>query len=120
VVDFNQVDYWKGEGSTATYPNPFDYKRYNDIKPYRYDQTLIQEDGSYFKLNTISLAYLMNRKFTSRYGINSVRMYLSCNNLITFSPYSGPNPENVTALGRDQSGGYPIPRSYNFGMNVEF
>lgn len=120
VVDFNQVDYWKGEGSTAIYPNPFDYKRYNDIKPYRYDQTLIQEDGSYFKLNTISLAYLMNRKFTSRYGINSVRMYLSCNNLITFSPYSGPNPENVTALGRDQSGGYPIPRSYNFGMNVEF
>ena len=120
VVDFSDVDYWKGEGSTAKYPNPFDYRRYNDIRPYRYDQTLIQEDGSYFKINTISLAYLLNRKITNKYGVNSVRMYVSCNNLMTFSGYSGPNPENVSALGRDQSSGYPIPRTYNFGVNVEF
>jgi len=120
MVDFHDLDYWKGPGTTAKYPNPFDYKRYNSIRPYRYDQTLIQEDGSYFKVNTVTLAYLVNRKFTNRYGINSVRMYMSCNNLITFSPYSGPNPENVSALGRDQSGGYPVARSYNVGMNVEF
>ncbi|SFE17504.1 TonB-linked outer membrane protein, SusC/RagA family [Chitinophaga sp. CF118] len=120
VVDFSDVDYWKGSGSNAKYPNPFDYTRYNDIRPYRYDQTLIQEDGSYFKINTVTLAYLLNRKMTNRYGVNSVRMYMSCNNLITFSGYSGPNPENVSALGRDQSSGYPIPRTYNFGINVEF
>ncbi|MVT12480.1 SusC/RagA family TonB-linked outer membrane protein [Chitinophaga tropicalis] len=120
VVDFKEVDYWKGSGGNPSYPNPFDYQRYKDINPYRYNQTLIQEDGSYFKINTVTLAYLLNRKFTNRYNINSVRMYLSCNNLVTFSGYSGPNPENVSAMGRDQSGGYPIPRSYNFGMNVEF
>ncbi|SEW22081.1 TonB-linked outer membrane protein, SusC/RagA family [Chitinophaga sp. YR573] len=120
VVDFSDVDYWKGPGSVAKYPNPFDYTRYNDIRPYRYDQTLIQEDGSYFKINTVTLAYLLNRKMTNRYGVNSVRLYMSCNNLITFSPYSGPNPENVSALGRDQSSGYPIPRTYNFGVNIEF
>jgi TonB-linked SusC/RagA family outer membrane protein len=120
VVDFSDVDYWKGPGSQAKYPNPFDYTRYNDIRPYRYDQTLIQEDGSYFKINTVSLAYLLNRKITNKYGVNSVRLYMSTNNLITFSKYSGPNPENVSALGRDQSSGYPIPRTYNFGINVEF
>jgi TonB-linked SusC/RagA family outer membrane protein len=120
IVDFNTVNYWKGQGSSAEYPNPFDYVRYSQIWPYRYDQTLIQEDGSYFKINTISLAYLLDRKFTQRYGLNSVRVYLSSNNVATFSSYSGPNPENVSALGRDQSGGYPVPRSYNVGLNVEF
>ncbi|NLR59485.1 SusC/RagA family TonB-linked outer membrane protein [Chitinophaga polysaccharea] len=120
VVDFSNVDYWKGTGNTATYPYPFDYKRAGQINPYRYEQTLTEEDGSYYKINTVTLAYLLNRKFTNRYGINSVRFYLSCNNLVTFSNYSGPNPENVSALGRDQSGGYPIPRSWNFGLNVEF
>lgn len=120
VVDVSNVDYWTPEHTNAKYPNPFDYTRYSSIRPYRYDQTLIEEDGSYWKINTITLAYLLNRKFTNRYGVNSVRMYFTCNNLITFSPYSGPNPENVSALGRDQSSGYPVPRSYNFGMNIEF
>lgn len=120
VVDFSGVDYWKKYGSTAKYPNPFDYSRAGQINPYRYEQTLTEEDGSYFKINTVTLAYLLNRKFTNRYGINSVRLYLTANNLITFSRYSGPNPENVSALGRDQSGGYPVARSWNFGLNIEF
>ena len=120
VVDISEVNYWTPANTHAKYPNPFDYTRYSQIQPYRYDQTLIQEDGSYWKINTITLAYLLDRKFTSRYGVNSVRLYLTANNLATFSGYSGPNPENVSALGRDQSSGYPIPRSYNFGVNVEF
>jgi hypothetical protein len=120
VVDVGDVDYWTPTHTHAKYPNPFDYTRYSQIQPYRYDQTLIEEDGSYWKINTVTLAYLFNRKWTNRYGVNSVRTYFSCNNLITFSPYSGPNPENVSALGRDQSSGYPVPRSYNFGINIEF
>ncbi|MEC5146043.1 TonB-linked outer membrane protein, SusC/RagA family [Chitinophaga sp. 180180018-2] len=120
MVDFKDVNYWSANNYNAYYPNPFDYMRAGQINPYRYEQTLIQEDGSYFKINTLTLAYLLNRKLTNRYGINSVRVYASSNNLFTFSKYSGPNPENVSALGRDQSGGYPVPRTWNFGLNVEF
>lgn len=120
IVDFNQIDYWKQSGSNATYSNPFDYTRAGAVNPYRVDQTLFQEDGSYFKINTITVGYLLNKNLTHRYGINTVRVYMTCNNVKTFSSYSGPNPENVSALGRDQSNGYPIPRSWNAGLNVEF
>ncbi|GAA4319642.1 SusC/RagA family TonB-linked outer membrane protein [Compostibacter hankyongensis] len=120
IVGLNDVDVWSGPGSVATYPNPFDYARYGGVLPYRADQTLFQEDGSYFKINTVTLAYLLSKKLTQRAGINTIRFYLTCNNVYTFSNYSGPNPENVSALGRDQSGGYPIPRSWTFGLNVEF
>lgn len=120
IVDFNTVDYWKRSGSIATYPNPFDYTRTSAVNPYRADQTLFQEDGSYFKINTITVGYLLNKNLTHRYGINTVRVYGTCNNVYTFSSYSGPNAENVSALGHDQSNGYPIPRSWNLGLNVEF
>jgi hypothetical protein len=59
------------------------------------------------------------KKLIRRIGLNNLRVYASTDNLITFSPYSGPNPENVTPLGRDISTGYPVPRTYNIGLNLE-
>lgn len=120
IVNVNDINYWSQAGMDTKFPNLFDYRRSGSVSPFRVDQTLFQEDGSYFKINTVTLAYLLNKEFTSRFGINTVRLYLSCNNLATFSGYSGPNPENVSSLGRDQPDGYPIPRTYNFGFNVEF
>ncbi|MDQ0109068.1 TonB-linked SusC/RagA family outer membrane protein [Chitinophaga terrae (ex Kim and Jung 2007)] len=120
IVDFNSINYWKAYGGNARYPNPFDYTRAGAINPFRGDQTLFQEDGSYFKINTITLGYTLNKYITERFGLNTVRFYLTCNNVKTFSNYSGPNPENVSSLGRDQSNGYPIARSWNFGLNVQF
>jgi TonB-dependent starch-binding outer membrane protein SusC len=120
IVNFNDMDYWKGNGGSARYSNPFDYTRSGLVNPFRGDQTLFQEDGSYFKINTITVGYLLNKNMTSRYGFKTVRIYGTCNNVKTFSNYSGPNAENVSSLGRDQSDGYPIPRSWNLGLNVEF
>ena len=120
LVPIEDMNYWQKPGDVAAYPNPYDYTRYNFYSPFRYDQTLFQEDGSYFKINTITLAYNLKREFTQRYGISSVRVYGTANNVYTFSNYSGPDPESVTDLGRDSSGGYPNKRSYTFGLNVQF
>ena len=62
---------------------------------------------------------MFDKKLISRFGLANLRIFGSTNNLITFSKYSGPNPENVTALGRDISNGYPVPRTYNIGLNLE-
>jgi hypothetical protein len=120
IVNLGNTDYWTHPGQAATFPNPYDYTRVGAISPYRWNQTLFQEDGSYLKINTVTLAYILNKDMTHRWGLRTIRFYLSCNNLATFSGYNGPNPENVSALGRDQSDGYPIPRTWNFGLNVEF
>src|SRR5690606_38400434 len=107
LVPSEEMDYWRAAGDVSIYPNPFDYTRYSLYTPYRYDQTLFQEDGSYSKINQITLSYNLKRELTQRYGITSVRVYGTASNVYTFSNYSGPDPEIVTALGRDNSNGYP-------------
>lgn len=120
LVPVSELNYWKAPGDIATYPNPYDFTRVNLTNPFRYDQTLFQEDGSYWKINQITLSYNINRKITQRYGVNSVNIYGTAYNVYTFTNYSGPNPESVTALGRDSSNGYPNKRSYTLGLQVQF
>jgi len=121
LVPLSQLDYWTPENVDAYYPNPFDFRRYGFYDPFRYDQTLFQEDGSYLKIQTATLSYNFDRDFIRRtLGITSARLFLTANNIYTFSKYSGPDPELVSALGRDSSSGYPNRRSYTFGLNVQF
>ncbi|ATL45923.1 SusC/RagA family TonB-linked outer membrane protein [Chitinophaga caeni] len=120
MVPIDEYNYWEKAGDKATYPNPYDYARSPYVRPYRIDQTLFEEDGSYFKINQITFSYNFDRAKTRRYGVTSARVYATVYNMFMFSNYSGPNPENVTALGRDQSGGYPARRSVTVGLSVQF
>lgn len=128
LLPINEYDYWvpveggfHGEGSVnARFPNPFDFRRASQLNAFRSNQTLFLEDGSYWKINNVVLAYNFNREKIKKYGMTSLRLSLSANNIYTFSHYSGPDPENVTALGRDNSGGYPNARTYSVGLNVQF
>jgi TonB-linked SusC/RagA family outer membrane protein len=119
VVPLNDLNIWTKPGDVAKYPYPYDYRRFDQIQPLRADQTLWAESGSYLKINNVTLSYMFPKKLIRRIGLNNLRVYASTDNLITFSPYSGPNPENVTPLGRDISTGYPVPRTYNIGLNLE-
>lgn len=128
LLPIDNFDYWvpteggkPGHGSPdATYPNPFDFRRAAQLNAFRSNQTLFLEDGTYWKINNIVVAYNFDRDMIKKFGMSSLRLNLSANNIITFSDYSGPDPENVTALGRDNSGGYPNARTYSIGLNVQF
>lgn len=126
VVPLENLNMWSpleddlASSSSFRYPNAYNYYHNRYIDPFRYDQTLWQEDGTYLKINSVTFAYQFDKKLVKQLGLSFLRAYISGNNLATFSMYSGPNPENVSNMGRDISGGYPIPRSYTFGVNVEF
>lgn len=120
LVPIDQYNYWRKPGDVAKYPNPFDFINSPYIDPYRINQTLYLEDGSYFKINSITLAYNFDRNYTKRFGITSCRAYVTAGNVYTFSKYSGPDPENVTDLGYDNSNGYPNRRTLTFGVNLQF
>ncbi|MEJ7558994.1 MAG: SusC/RagA family TonB-linked outer membrane protein [Pedobacter sp.] len=116
-----ELNIWSGPGdSDATYANAYNYAHERNMNNFRYEQTLWQENGSYFKINQVTLSYSLDKKVSKRIGLNNVRAYLSSSNLVVFSPYSGPNPENVTNLGKDLSAGYPNPRTFTLGFNVTF
>jgi len=120
LVPLSEYSYWAAPGDIAMYGNPLDFVRAKLLDPYRSNQTLFQEDGSYFKLNSVKVYYMFNQKFTQKYGMNRVSVNLTASNLGFITRYSGPNPENVTSLGRDDSGGYPISKQFALGLNIEF
>jgi TonB-linked SusC/RagA family outer membrane protein len=121
MVPLSEYNYWTGVGHVgATYANPFDFTRARALDPFRYAQTLFQEDGTYIKFNNIKFYYNFNQSFSKKFGMNRVSSYITVQNLGFLTNYSGPNPEAVTALGRDSSGGYPISRQFVLGLNVQF
>ena len=120
VVPLDDIDMWRKPGDIARYPYAYGYKRFGTIMPFRKDQTLWAEDGSYLKINSVVFSYAFDRQLTRRIGLEAFRLYISAESIITFSKYGGPNPENVTSMGRDVSDGYPVPRTYNIGCNIEF
>lgn len=121
LVPLSDLNYWTPEQVDAQFPNPFDFRRFGFYDPFRYDQTLFQEDGSYLKFQTATLSYNFDRAYIQGLlGITSARLYLTANNIFTFTKYSGPDPELVSALGRDSSSGYPNRRSFTFGLNIQF
>lgn len=81
------------------------------------------EDGSYLRLQNLSLGYTLPAKLTRRAGISKVRVYFQANNLFTITKYSGYNPEvnkradNALTPGEDYCS-YPLSRSFNIGLNV--
>ena len=86
------------------------------------DRTI--EDGSYLRLKTVTLGYTLPAALTRRAGINSLRIYTAAQNLLTWTGYSGLDPEVSTydtALtpSFDWSA-YPRAKTLTFGLEIGF
>ena len=80
------------------------------------------EDGSYVKLRTLQIGYTLPSSAISKLGISNARIYVSGNNLLTLSKYSGMDPEiggSPLNLGVD-SGEYPQAVVTSLGLNITF
>ena len=82
------------------------------------------EDGSYLRLKNVLLAYNFPLKKSKGNFLQSLRIYASGQNLLTFTDYSWWDPE-VNSKGSDNRLGidhfsYPIPKSYTIGLNATF
>ena len=82
------------------------------------------EDASYLKISNVTLGYTFPRKWMEKIGLQSLRLYVTGNNLYTFTKYTGFDPE-VSTFGNGLTpgvdfGGYPRSRSVVFGVNVSF
>ncbi len=117
LAPIESYNFWtENNRYNAVYPNPYNYHHNKVIEPFREAQTLFLEDGSYFKLNTVSLSYRFPKQWLDFFRVRGVTLKASVNNIWTFSNYSGISPEHVNGLGRDQSGGYPSSRTWTVGV----
>lgn len=82
------------------------------------------EDGSFLRINNVTIGYTFPVKSLIKLGISKIRLYSSVNNLAVFTNYTGYDPEvsvrrSPLTPGLDYSA-YPRSRSYVFGLNVSF
>ncbi len=90
-----------------------------------FNSTYFIEDGSYLRVKDISLSYDVPRYIISKFGISRLQPYISATNLITFTNYSGNDPE-VNQYGNSGSvqgidwGTYPMSKSFVIGLKLEF
>jgi hypothetical protein len=78
------------------------------------------EDGDFVKIDDITLGYNLS---SLPAGISNLRVYLSGQNLHTFTSYSGLDPEvSIGGLnpGHDFRDRYPTTRRFTLGVNVTF
>ncbi len=107
---------WTGPGTSNTEPRASFVDGNNNIRP----STRYVEDGSYFKIKNVQLGYNFNLDSSS--VLDELRLYLQGKNLMTFTDYSGYDPEmsyGVLDTGIDR-GNYPSPRTVSVGLNVKF
>jgi len=90
-----------------------------------YPSSWAMEDGSFLRLNNISIGYTLPAKVLAKSKISRLRFYFTANNIAVITGYSGYDPEvnvrstNPLTPGLDYSA-YPKSRSYIFGINASF
>lgn len=115
---------WTGEGTSNSVPRVTygadsngNYTKFSDM---------YVEDAGFFRIKTVTFGCDLTKLTTKLSRFSKIRLYVSANNLFTFTKYSGLDPEigfgNVNqswAKGIDV-GYYPQPRTYMVGLNVNF
>lgn len=113
------LDRWTGEGTSNTIPR---YTWIDVNNNYRVSDLYI-EDGSYMRLKNIQVGYNLPKSVLSRIGASNWRFYISGENLLTLTGYSGADPEigamSSFDIGIDR-GIYPQARIFRFGTTITF
>lgn len=122
VLSTNYRDRWTPTNTSSN----------QQVMPYGTDYSLTYvvdqyiENGSFFKISNITLGYNFNEKVTDVLKVANLRLYGSVNNVVTFTNYSGLDPEgSSTSTGSDAQAGvdafsYPLTRAFVVGLKVGF
>lgn len=112
---------WTGPGTSNTFPrlNLADSDPNNGNGNFSKPSDFWLESGAFFRIKTLQLGYTLPVSLTERAGISKARIYVSGNNMFTFTKYKGFDPEIGAGAGVDR-GIYPQPRFYLVGVSLGF
>jgi TonB-linked SusC/RagA family outer membrane protein len=123
VAESYFVQHWTPTNPSNTQPRASWLAASNNIRA----SSRFLEDGSYTRLKNLQIGYTIPG--TKKIKIDKIRVYLAGTNLLTFTKFTGLDPEmtvstNSAAQGDTANGidwgTYPVAKSYTFGLNVTF
>lgn len=108
-------DRWTTTNTNASMPKP------NNSSLYLYNGDKMIGNGSYMRVKQLQLGYTLPGSILSKAGVNSLRIYVSLDDMITFTKYKGLDPEvgsNVNSLQGVDRGHYPNAGRIIFGLSL--
>jgi TonB-linked SusC/RagA family outer membrane protein len=126
----NRFRLFDEKGNRVTDPDALKELNKNATIWYPYQNTRVVhswgiEDGSFLRLNNVTIGYTLPKDLTQKVYVSKLRVYATAYNLFTWTKYSGINPEvnsnsdNLLTPGLDWNA-YPRARSFTFGLNLVF
>ncbi|WP_370392493.1 SusC/RagA family TonB-linked outer membrane protein [uncultured Winogradskyella sp.] len=112
------LDRWRGEGTSNSFPRVTTGANSNILFSDFY-----VEDGSFLRMQNITLGYSLSDKALENSKLSKVRFYAAVQNLFTLTEYQGFDPvlsSGAPIGGGIDGGGYPNPRQFLLGMNLKF
>ncbi|MFC4872194.1 SusC/RagA family TonB-linked outer membrane protein [Negadavirga shengliensis] len=111
---------WTPENPSNRYPRALSDGSLDNVFSSRF-----VEDASYIRLRNVMLSYNFPFGTLSKIGVRNLRVYVSGTNLLTFTKYSGYNPEGnaygaTTNIVGVDDGIYPLAKTYIMGLNFGF
>ena len=114
------LDAWREESPSNTVPRITSYDRNENFRV----SDFMVEDASYLRMKLIQLGYTLPPQLSERLHIKSCRIWLGGVDLLTFTQYSGNDPEvslyEPMNSGLDNGFAYPRSRKITIGINVDF
>jgi hypothetical protein len=108
---------WTGEGTSNSYPRLTS----NDTNGnFGNMSDFYLEKGDYVRLKVVQLGYSLPNKLVSKIGASKLRVYLSAENLLTLTKYTGYDPEIGGSVFGIDKGVYPQARSFMLGVQLQF
>lgn len=118
IPDLNKINIWREPGDKA------EYAKY-DLGTYRYyytsAQTFFLEKGDYFRIKSVILGYELPRNLLSKFKLDRFKVFGVIDNLAMFQRSKDlPDAEAVNSYGEYSGAGYPIPKKFTLGLEVQF
>jgi TonB-linked SusC/RagA family outer membrane protein len=123
ITERYYTQHWTGEGTSDTQPLASWNDKQNNVMP----SSRFLQDGSYLRLKNLQIGYTVPN--TKKLHIEKIRVYIAATNLLTFTKYTGLDPEMTVSTNSasegDRASGidwgtYPIAISYTMGLNITF
>ena len=106
---------WQQPGDIATHPQP----KMNGNNDAHSTSTRYLESGSHFRLKNVTLSYDFPQAWMKKAKMKGLKVYVSGDNLVTFSRFSGMDPEIDTEYGTYDTN-YPVPMTVVGGIQITF
>ena len=115
------LDYWSEDNPDAYYPKPHMVADNALAHQNHQIQTRYLQNAAYLRLKNVQVGYTFPQKWMNKAGIESLRVYVSADNLATLTSMSNIfDPESLSSNWGGTGKAYPLQRTVSIGVNLNF